>query len=134
MVAKTLRAAIFTSLMLVLWTFARPAGAATLAPFCDDRGATALAPAPALEATDEAVRRAAAPPDCDVMGTPVRGLSVGHARPRVSAEPAEVTPVQTPASLRLVAPAGEPLDVVVRASSLLPQPGVRFRVERPPRG
>jgi hypothetical protein len=132
MVARTLRAAIATSLMLVLWTFARPAHAATIAPFCDDRGATALAPAPALEASDEAVRRAAIQ-DCDTSGSPTLGLSVGHARPRISPAPAEISPSQTPASLRFVPPAGEPLDVVARASSLLPQPGVRFRVERPPR-
>jgi hypothetical protein len=131
MVARSLRAAIFTSFLLVLWTLALPARAATVAPFCDDRGATALAPAPALEATDEAVRRVATP-DCDT-GAPALGLSLGTAHPRASAAPAEVGPTQTPASLRLVPPSGEPLDVVARDSSLLPQAGVRFRVERPPR-
>ena len=62
MVTRVFRTAIFAGVMLALWTLGRPAHAATLAPFCDDRGATALAPPPALEAPDEAVRQGRRPP------------------------------------------------------------------------
>jgi hypothetical protein len=168
MLAKAIRAALFTGLMLALWTAARPARADvlapdvlathvlvpqvlvpdapvpdvlvrkavvrplapdTLAPFCDDRGATALAPPPALEPTDEALLRAAAPPADD--GGPSFGASLVPARRVVKARTAELTPVlPSPAAL---SPA--PISAfVVFEREALPQGGVRFRIERPPRG
>jgi hypothetical protein len=124
------RATIFAGVMLAFWTLGRPAHAATLAPFCDDRGATALAPQPALEATDEAVRRAADAP-CDT-DAPIFGLALGPAHRILSEVPADAAPaaIESPAQL---APA--PLDgsFAPVARETPPQAGVRYRVERPPR-
>jgi hypothetical protein len=132
MVAKVLRVALFSGLMLALWSFARPAHAATLAPFCDDRGATALAPPPALEPIDEAVRRAATPPAADGDGPSfVLTLRPGHRLARaalVDMSPASVPNVTT----GVVPPSAEPL--AATRGELLSPAGVRFRVERPPRG
>jgi hypothetical protein len=132
MVARSLRVALFASLVLALWSFARPARAATLAPFCDDRGATALASPPALEATDEAVRRTAATP-CDGSGdAPLFGVSLGSAPHRAPAAAAHVAPMRTAPAFEPLAPAPVEALEFVPASTLTP-PGVRFRVERPPR-
>src|SRR6202041_1954760 len=57
MASRVLRVAIAASFALVLFVLARPASAAT-APFCDDRGASAIAAPPVLEAPDDAIRRA----------------------------------------------------------------------------
>jgi hypothetical protein len=128
---RVFRAAIFAGVMLALWTLGRPAHAAVLAPFCDDRGATALAAPPALEAPDEAIRRAAAPP-CDSTDAPIFGIALGPAHrtlrdPQASAAPASEAP-----RLQLLPPLrGEPLVLVAREGP--PQAGVRYRVERPPR-
>jgi hypothetical protein len=54
---RILRATLFASFALALWAFARPARASS-APFCDDRGASASAMPPALDAPDEALARA----------------------------------------------------------------------------
>jgi hypothetical protein len=129
MVTRVFRTAIFAGLMLAFWTLARPAHAA-LAPFCDDRGATALAPPPALEAPDEAIQRAAAPP-CET-DTPISGLTLGQAHARVRAVPADAVPADAVAPLPpLPHLASEPFAFVAR--DLPPQAGVRYRVERPPR-
>lgn len=132
MVARALRVTLFAGLVLALWSFARPARAATLAPFCDNRGATAIAAPPALEATDEAVRRTAATPCDGVGGEPVFGLSLGPAPHRVPAASAHAAPMRmSPAFAALAPPPVEILEFV--EASALPPPGVRFRVERPPR-
>jgi hypothetical protein len=54
---RVIRATLFASLALALWAFALPARASS-APFCDDRGASASAMPPALDAPDEALARA----------------------------------------------------------------------------
>jgi len=129
MVVRVLRGALFAGILLAVWSFALPARAASLAPFCDDRGATAIAAPPALEAPDEAVRRAAAPA-CTPDG-PLFGLAFdeGHQRgadPSPGQEPAlAVSPVV------FAPPPGEALAFVIRETS--PPYGVRVRVERPPR-
>ena len=131
MVVKALRVALFSGLMVALWSFVHPAFAATLAPFCDDRGATALAPPPALEPTDEAVRRAAAPSaDGDGPSFAVV-LRSAHRAPRITLVDV------SPASASRFAPGVLPPPAEPRAfeaRDLLPPAGVRFRVERPPRG
>jgi hypothetical protein len=143
MLAKALRAALFTGLVLALWTFARPARAdvlapdalardavaRSLAPFCDDRGATALAPPPALEPTDEALLRASAPPSDD--GGPSFGASLVAARRVARTRAVELTPV-LPSPAIVSPPPIYALVLFERAA--LPQAGVRFRIERPPRG
>jgi hypothetical protein len=131
MVTRVFRTAIFAGVMLALWTLGRPAHAANLAPFCDDRGATALAAPPALEATDEAVRRSAAPP-CD-DDSPVFGLAFGPAHRILRSFSADAAPAMTTAQPRLLPRVlQEPMAWVGGQAS--PETGVRYRVERPPRG
>jgi hypothetical protein len=130
MASRVLRAAIAASLALALFVLARPARAAS-APFCDDRGASAIAAPPVLQAPDDALRRASLP-SCDAeerlldasIGpshrVPVRGLvgaepAIAPWRPGVRPAPGQLLPVQR--------------------ACLAPLPeGVGYRVERPPRG
>lgn len=131
MVTRAFRTAIFVGVMLALWLVGRPAHAATFAPFCDDRGATALAPPPTLEATDEAVRRTAAPP-CDGEA-PIFGLALQPAHRVVPTASAAATPAATTAPLPLLpSPLDGPIAFVARETAR--PAGVRYRVERPPRG
>jgi hypothetical protein len=129
MVRRGLRAAIFTALVFVLWSFSRPAFAAS-APFCDDRGATALAAPPALEATGEAIVRARFS-SCE-YGRPRLELAVGPAH-RILSPPADDAGYGwAMARARLEPAASGSLEVFL----VMPPPchGVRGRVERPPRG
>ena len=129
-IPRILRAALFASFFLAAWAFARPARASALAPFCDDRGATALAAAPALEATDEAIARAKASP-CD-GNEPLVGLAVGPGH-RAPAAPSDDVGSAQPVTLPLLVPlVGISIDFAARARA--EQHGVRWRVERPPRG
>jgi hypothetical protein len=130
MVSRVFRAALFAGLVLALWAFARPASAATLAPFCDDRGATALASPPALEDPTDAVEQAAAPPSCDEQAPPGQSLAPAHRTFRTAR--ATVLPVRTTPALAISPPQVQPLDLVEPVST--PQAGVHVRVERPPRG
>jgi hypothetical protein len=130
MATRVFRTAIFAGVLLAVWTLGRPANAAVFAPFCDDRGATALAAAPALEAPDEAIRRAAAAP-CDT-DEPIFRLALGPARRTLREAPTSVaTGVETPPSQLLPPPVDAPLTLVAREAP--PQSGVRYRIERPPR-
>jgi hypothetical protein len=130
MVGRLLRAALFCATLLVAWTIARPALAAP-APFCDDRGATALAAAPALEAPDEAIRRA----------------KVGCGRGAFEADPlmawlgpSHDAPTASDDGSSHACLANVAATVPVAAATLLdvepvnrPCAGTRSRVERPPR-
>jgi hypothetical protein len=117
--------------MLALWTLGRPAHAAGLAPFCDDRGATALAAPPALEAPDIAVRRSAAPP-CD-DDSPILGFALCPAHRILRSFSADATPATVAAQPHLLPPSlAEP--TAFGAGKAPPEAGVRYRVERPPRG
>jgi hypothetical protein len=130
MVTRVFRTVIFAGVLLALWTLGRPAHAASLAPFCDDRGATALAPPPALEAPDEAVRRAAAPP-CD-SDEPVYGHALGPGRHMARVFSGDLASAAAPPSApRLARPVDRSVSLVARESP--PHAGVRYRVERPPR-
>jgi hypothetical protein len=127
---RALRALLVASVTLVLWTLARPALAAP-APFCDDRGASSIAPAPALEASDVAVQRARATPACPGEDVP---LGTAVTRGRAPSAPAVLLadPVLPATRAPLVAPPGTRLDSPPTAES--PPDGERSRVERPPRG
>jgi hypothetical protein len=57
--SRLVRTALFASFVLALLALARPASASS-APFCDDRGASAIALPPALDAPDEAIARSRA--------------------------------------------------------------------------
>ncbi len=119
------------SLALAILIVARPARAAAtaVAPFCDDRGASAIAPNLTLEATDEAVRRTRLGtcavnelPALAFVGRATRGLASASDAPG----PVLPRPLVLPFFL-----AGELLDA---APAVLPPSGdIHFRVERPPR-
>jgi hypothetical protein len=130
MASRVLRVAIAASFALVLFVLARPASAAT-APFCDDRGASAIAAPPVLEAPDDAIRRASVV-SCDTEER-LLDASIGPAhrlriRALVGTESAIAAP--RPDVLR---PLGQRLPVQRAPVARLPQ-GVGVRVERPPRG
>ncbi len=131
MAVKALRAAFSLGLMLALWTFARPAHAMTLAPFCDDRGATAIAPPPMLDASGESI--GCPPPMLPDFDGPLLGLSLGQGNHRVPAFHGEALVARPPAppSLSFAPPPSvrSERDPAVQR----PHAGVHFRVERPPR-
>jgi hypothetical protein len=130
MLRRALRAVLFAIVTIALWTVARPAQAMP-AGFCDDRGASAIAPDPLLEAPDVAIQRARIAPTCD--GEEVQlgaAVAPGHGQPPIasaSADPAlpAATPAVPPASFDLCtfAPVAQP-----RAD------GVTSTLDRPPRG
>jgi hypothetical protein len=130
MLRRALRAALFAIVTIALWTVARPAQAMP-APYCDDRGATAMAAEPLLEAADVAIQRAHVAPVCDGQDVQLgAAVAPGHGQPlitSVTADPAlpPVTPAVLPAS-------GSP-----RTFVSVEQPradGVTSTLERPPRG
>jgi hypothetical protein len=129
-VAKLLRGVLFASFLLAVWTISRPAHASPLAPFCDDRGATALAAAPALEATDEAIQRAKTSA-CE-EDAPLLGLAVGPAHHPLAAPAEDIGAAQAVAPSLLATLAETSIDFASRAQPR--QHGVRGRIERPPRG
>lgn len=130
MVRRALRAALATSLLLVFWTIARPAHAMP-APFCDDRGASAIAPPPALEPLDEAIARARLTSCDEAAGLPLRATIDGGQR--LPAPPSAGPGALLPPAPAYIPPApGDPLDTPAEAAR--PIDGVRGRVERPPRG
>jgi hypothetical protein len=130
MVRRVLRVAIAASIALALFVLARPARAST-APFCDDRGASAIADAPILQAPDDAIRLARLAP-CDgedrILDASVAPTQRTPIRATTGAEPAV-----TPRALGLAPPAGDILPAPLVHAVLLPE-GVGFRLERPPRG
>jgi hypothetical protein len=127
---RALRAWLFMSVVVVAWAVARPAMAAS-APYCDDRGASANAPPPTFQPTDEAVRAVLAERSFSLEGT----LLWPTVLPDHSAELAgRGSPDQAlpPEATVLPSPPGDdlpPADSQARAPS-----GVHHRVERPPRG
>jgi hypothetical protein len=132
MVRALLRAVLFGSVFLALWTLARPASAA-IAPLCDDRGASGVAALPTpLEAPEDTIQRAHATATCErdeiLLGSSVRSTHKGAPK----AAPSAPEPAQPTAQPRLVFSAGS--DARVLAVVARPRDGVRYRVERPPRG
>jgi hypothetical protein len=132
MLARLARSALFFATMLVVSTLARSALASrSAAPFCDDRGATALAAPPDLQASGEAIQRARA----EACGMKVNGDTwrsiLRPARASVRATPSQPSPARLTAPLATV-----PLvSVVAPAPETLSDPpaGASGRVERPPR-
>lgn len=127
---RVLRAVLALSVTLVVWTLARPALAAP-APLCDDRGATALAPPPALEAPDVAIQRAHTPASCD-LGDAVLGCAVGQGHRTPAPPPQGGEPVLPQGTVTVAPPTAEELDLP--PVDVPPTEGVHLRVERPPRG
>jgi hypothetical protein len=130
MLGRALRALLFATVVLAVWAVARPASAMPAA-FCDDRGASAIAPPPTFEAPDVAVQRARMSSACEGQDVPFHAtISPAHrgiAPPVFAGDPA------LPVSVANIAPlAGEDLAPTVDVDRSLA--GVRSRVERPPRG
>jgi hypothetical protein len=129
MEAKAVRTAFFLGVVLALWTFARPAHAMGFAPFCDDRGATALAPPPVLDASGEQI--GCPNPGGPDVGGPALGLSFAPGHRRTAPPPSDRAAVR-PASTALLVPAPAH-DLDRRFQALAGPHGVHFRIERPPR-
>lgn len=126
-----LRVALSVGLMLALWTVSRPAAAAMPAGVCDDRGASAIAPPPALEGPEEAIQRARAPFSCGGEFDARVSVFPGH---RGGAVPEQGPPSALPADLPLLpAPEVGP-SLLASSPDTLRGFAVHFRVERPPRG
>jgi hypothetical protein len=126
---QILRAVVASSLALALWTLARPALAVS-APFCDDRGASAIAPPPTLEAPDVGVRRAHITAACPGDDLPL-GATLTRGRPRSVLWAVTAEPVLATLRAPFVAPPPRTLDPPPVADA--PREGVHARVERPPR-
>jgi hypothetical protein len=125
---RVIRTALFASLALALWAFALPARASS-APFCDDRGASASAMPPALDAPDEVLARARSCP----TGGDELSLFVTIARTQPASAPGlegrdGVLPVR---GVILPGVPGAPLDRSPPAR--LASGGTTSRIERPPR-
>jgi len=131
---RALRVALVVSVVLTTWTLTRPAWAAQaaplFAPFCDDRGATAIALPPSLEASAEMITRGRSA-SCDRDPLSVFA-SIAPARARFAVRPALAQPASPVAAPCLTPPTS--LRGGLPAATADPHRGVRFRIERPPRG
>src|SRR5690349_16784007 len=108
MVGRVFRAILFGGVTLALWALALPARAATVSPFCDDRGASAVAADPALEAPDLAVRRVSVA--CDGRDADDTTLAVVPGHPRGPAPAAIAEPAAPVASPRIPPAESAPID------------------------
>jgi hypothetical protein len=130
---RLLRAAAFAIVTIVativMCAFARPAMAMP-AGYCDDRGATAIAPPPVLEAPDVAVRQARAASSCDGDDTRVgEAVAPGHAPASVAVGQGDPgLPTRAIALPPASSESTSPVPEVGRAAD-----GVITSIERPPR-
>lgn len=130
MLRRALRLVLVSSLGLALWFVALPARAST-APFCDDRGASALAPPPTLVGGDPTTQIGRLDVSCEGEDILV-GATITRGHPTPVPAPDAPDPYLASAALAVVPPTGEELD---RPPSEPPRTeDVRSRIERPPRG
>ena len=129
MLRRALRAVLFAIVTVAIWTVARPAQAMP-APYCDDRGATAIAEPPVLQAPDVVVRRAHVAGSCETDERAAgAAVSPGQGEP---VPPAAHADPGIPSAGPVVASA----DCVEACFAPVVAPvfdGVRFPIERPPR-
>jgi hypothetical protein len=129
MLRRALRAVLFAIVTVALWTVSRPAHAA-VAPMCDDRGASMIASPPTLQAPDAVLAQGSR--SCDgedfLDGSAVAPGQAPRVVPASPGDPAlvPVTPTVLPPAVLGAAPAWD--------SPWIDPSGVRWRVERPPRG
>jgi hypothetical protein len=127
---RLLRAVVASAVALAVWVLARPALAAP-APFCDDRGASALASAPPLQEPPVVLGKAPSGLSCPSADLPLGStLSRGHRA--VSSAPQLSEPFLPLVSVRI--PPAEEVAAGPTVASINAPVGVRSRVERPPRG
>jgi hypothetical protein len=131
MLRRAVRVAVMLGVVLAVWTIARPASAA-VAPFCDDRGASAIAPPPTLESPNDVIQRVRAASKCasDDGDAFRRTFAPMHRLPQPPGPNVEPT---LPRTTPTVAPAEGCVLDLDSPPALVPS-GVRFRIERPPRG
>ncbi|HLK40686.1 MAG TPA: hypothetical protein VKU41_28230 [Polyangiaceae bacterium] len=131
MPGRLLPIAFFAGFVLALSTLARPA-LASVAPFSDDRGATAVAPPPALEAPDEAITRARVSSDHPTWRWLHAAIVPPHSGGAPEAAQGVDPVVEAPTPKVQAAPheGAVPVDPTPARAG----PGERSRVERPPRG
>jgi hypothetical protein len=129
---RWLRTVWLVATALAAWCLVTPARAA--APYCDDRGASAVAPPPQLQAPETTIERTTEPSRCDA----VDGLLGAAQDPQEGGAPA-VPPLGSQWASTLAAQVsvyGAPLTSRDRRAKALggARSGIRFGVERPPRG
>jgi hypothetical protein len=130
MLARVARAALFFATMFVVSTLARSAFAAA-APFCDDRGATALAAPPDLQAPDDAIQKARAEA-CGMHGDGDAWVAMFRAaRMERSAPPPDPSPARLTAAIVVAVPSSTALHHPEAPGEA--RTGSSSRVERPPR-
>jgi hypothetical protein len=127
MLRRWARLAVFFATFATLWLVASPARAS--GPLCDDRGATAVAPSPALIHPEQSLL-ALEDDDCD------RDAQLPawqrHRAPGERIVIADGDVAQPVTSVRVYA---APVTTVRMYGALEhPRPGVRDRLDRPPRG
>jgi hypothetical protein len=127
------RVAFLVSVVLAIVAMSRPAFATT-APLCDDRGATALAAPPPLEARDVAIHRAhATAASCPCPADDALPLGARVSRSHISVEQIASSADRALPPAHPVLPRPEGADLPTTSATLRTDRGVRYRVERPPR-
>jgi hypothetical protein len=114
---------------LGVWLVAMPAFAGMSAPQCDPRGAITFAPPPQLQPPEQSLDAFDPTPTCIEKLVADAGVEQGNVPlPSSAPEPALAasTPAVPPALPASILPADVPRDEA--------RPGVRARLDRPPRG
>ena len=128
---RLVRLVLAAATTLAAWLVVMPARAA--APFCDDRGASTLAPAPQLQAPEVSIDVGAGDEGClDGLGLQSSGNALDEGR----APPVASSPQGFDATLPSAIPIGRASFVVLAAPEAFPtvmRPGIQGRVDRPPR-
>jgi len=129
LVRLLLRGILFAAVWLAVMTVAHPASA-EWAPLCDDRGASAFAPPPLLEAAPDVITRAARS-SCDRDDSaPLSAVRRTHDRVRLTDSDGDAALLAAVLGVR-----APPLGMANEASVEIERPHatVHARVERPPR-
>jgi hypothetical protein len=122
------RTVVLVAVALAVWLVQRPASAA--APFCDDRGAIMLAPPPTLDTQDASIDVGSSNEGCFEHAGMLPGLDQGS---RSDPAPAPQNVQTTLPAVDGSIPAADVCLVALCESAVLHRPGIRSRLERPPR-